>query len=172
VANNFVPNQRMKTYHLALLAPLLIGAFSSLRAADDMTALRADFEKTTAAFHQALRTNDADSFFVYVADDAAIMPPNEAPVRGKAPMRTWYSNFLSAFRTTTLTLIARETLVDDNWATELGQYEWTLKPAAGGSPVIDKGNYMQIWKRQPDGHWLFFREIWNSSIPLPQPTSK
>jgi len=52
--------------------------------------------------------------------------------RGKAAMRTWYTGFLSAFRTTKLTLSDREVFVGDGWASELGQYEWGLQPAAGG----------------------------------------
>jgi len=162
----------MKTHNLLIVAPLLLGAFSSLKAADDLAALRGDFERTTAAFHQALRRNDPNSLFAHVADDVVLMPPNEAPVRGKAAMRTWYGGFLSAFKTTTLTLSDREVIVGGDWASELGRYEWGLQPAGGGDSVIDKGNYMQIWRRQPDGHWLFFREILNSSIPLPQPSNK
>jgi len=176
----------MKT-HLSLFALLLIGgAFSRLLATDQEkpadtakptrlpgeTSFRADFEKTTAAFHEALRTNDPETLFKYVADDVVMMPPNEALVRGKAAMASWYGTFLSAFRTTTLKLSAPEVTMSDNWATELGQYEWGLQPAAGGEPVVDKGNYIQIWNRQRNGRWLFFREIWNSSIPASPATSK
>jgi ketosteroid isomerase-like protein len=135
-------------------------------------ALRADLEKATTAFHEALRTNDTDKLLVHVADDVIMMPPNETPVRGKAAMRTWYGGFLSAFKTTRLILGDREVALGDGWASELGEYEWELQPAGGGEPVIDKGNYMQIWKRQPDGRWLFQREIWNSAIPLATPAAK
>jgi ketosteroid isomerase-like protein len=176
----------MKTCQLLIIAFFSTTAFWALRAADEakppagpleansaaMAALRADLEKTTAAFHQALRTNDAEGLFAYVTDDMLMMPPNEAPVRGKAAMQTWYRTFLSEFRTTTLILTNREVTVSDSWATELGHYEWGLQPRAGGDLVVDKGNYMQIWKRAPDGSWRFFREIWNSSIPSAPPANK
>ena len=176
----------MKTSHLLVITFSLVAGFLPLRGAADekatasraetkstaMGALRADFEKATAAFHQALRTNDSEGFFVYVAWDVVMMPPNEAPVRGKAAMQTWYRTFLSAFRTTTLILTDREVTVSDSWATELGQYEWGLQPTAGGDLVVDKGNYMQLWKRAPDGNWRFFREIWNSSISSAPPANK
>ena len=169
----------MKTSHLLVITFFLIAVLLPLRAADQekppagrletkstaMGALRVDFEKATAAFHQALRTNDSEGLFAYVAEDVVMMPPNEAPIRGKPAMQTWYRTFLSAFRTTTLILTDREVTVSDSWATELGQYEWGLQPTARGDSVVDKGNYMQIWKRAPDGSWRFFREIWNSSIP-------
>jgi len=176
----------MKTSQLLVITFILIAAFLPLRAADKeevpagrletkstaMGSLRADFEKATAAFHQALRTNDSDALFAYVAGDVVMMPPNETPVRGKPAMQTWYRAFLSVFRTTTLLLSDREVTVSDSWATELGQYEWALQPAAGGDLAIDKGNYMQIWKRASDGSWRFFREIWNSSIASAPPVNK
>ena len=175
----------MKTSQLLVITFSLI-AFFPLRAADEekqpagrlgaestgMNARRAEFEKATAAFHQSLRTNNSECLFGYVAEDVVMMPPNEAPIRGKPAMETWYRTFLSAFRTTTLILTDREVNVSDSWATELGQYAWGLQSTAGGDPVVDKGNYMQIWKRGPDGTWRFFREIWNSSIPSPSPANK
>ena len=125
----------------------------------------ADFETATAAFHQALRTNDAEALFAYVADDVVLMPPGEALVRGKSSMRDWYAGFLSEFRTSSLVLTDREVFVSDGWAVELGVFEWGLAPAAGGDPVLDRGNYMQVWTSQPDGQWRFARELWNSSAP-------
>ena len=168
----------MKTHHLLVIPLFFIAALLPLRAADrDKTPAgrleaksnaildsRADFEKATAAFHQALRTNDFEGVFGYVAADVVMMPPNETAIRGKAEMQTWYRGFLSTFQTTALILSDREVNVSDRWATELGAYEWRLQPTAGGDAVIDKGHYMQIWKRTSDG-WRFFREIWNSSIP-------
>jgi uncharacterized protein (TIGR02246 family) len=134
----------------------------------DAPATRAAVEAATAAFHQALRTNDAETFMSYVAEDVVLMPPGEAAVRGKDGVRAWYSSFLQQYRTSSLTLADREVFVGDGWAVEIGTFEWGLTPAAGGSPVIDRGNYMQVWKSLPDGQWRFEREVWNSSLPVGQ----
>jgi ketosteroid isomerase-like protein len=77
------------------------------------------FETATAAFHQALRTNDSQALFAYVADDVLLMPPGEDAVRGKDAMRGWYAAF-SQYRTSSLTLSDREVLVSELWAVELG----------------------------------------------------
>lgn len=126
---------------------------------------RAAVEAATAAFHQALRTNDPGALFTYVADDVVMMPPGEAPVRGKEAMRAWYAGFLSQYRTSSLILTGREVLVGDGWAVETGAFEWELRPADGGDPTVDRGHYMQVWKAQADGRWRFAREIWNGSGP-------
>jgi uncharacterized protein (TIGR02246 family) len=126
-------------------------------------------EAATDAFHQALRTNDAETLLAFVADDVVMTPPGEAPVRGKEAMRAWYDAFLSQVRTTSLTLTDKEVFVGDGWGVEGGVHEWVVVPVGGGDPVTDHGNYMQIWKRQPDGRWLFAREIWNSTTPPAAP---
>ncbi|HEX6250658.1 MAG TPA: nuclear transport factor 2 family protein [Gemmatimonadaceae bacterium] len=125
---------------------------------------RSTFEAATKAFHQALRHDDADALFAYVADDVLLMPPGESAVRGKASMREWYTAFLSVYRTSSLTLSNPEVFVTEEWAIELGTYEWGLTPVAGGEALLDHGNYMQLWKRQSGGEWRFAREIWNSSV--------
>ncbi len=126
---------------------------------------RAAFEAATAAFHEALRTNALETFVSFVADDVFFMPPGEPPIRGKISVRNWMTGFLSQYRTTALALANREVIVAGGWAIELGTYEWGLVPIAGGDPIVDRGNYMQVWKEQPDGSWRFAREIYNSSHP-------
>lgn len=136
--------------------------FSSEQAA---SARRAAFEAATAEFHQALRTDNADGLFAFVADGVVMMPPGEPAVHGKASMREWYAGFLSAFSTTSLTLANREVFVGEGWAVEMGSFEWGLAPVAGGDSLLDRGSYLQVWSSQPDGQWRFEREIWNSSLP-------
>lgn len=125
-------------------------------------AVRAEVESTTAAFHEALRTDNAEALMSHVADDVVMAPPGETPIRGKEAMRTWYAGFLAQYRTTSLTLDDKEVYVGEGWAVEFGSFEWALAPAAGGDPMVDRGSYMQVWKRTPEGRWQFAREIWNS----------
>jgi uncharacterized protein (TIGR02246 family) len=126
---------------------------------------KAAVEASTAAFHQALRTNDLETFMSYVAKDVFFMPPGEPPVRGQDALRKWMTGFLAQYRTSSLTLADREVLVGNGWAVELGTFEWTLQPAAGGSAVVDRGNYMQVWHQQRHKKWRFAREVYNSSAP-------
>lgn len=124
---------------------------------------REAFEAATAAFHQALRVNDAEALFEHVGDDVLLMPPGEAAVRGRNAMRDWYARFLIQYRTSSLDLFDREVFVGDGWAVELGAYRWGLVPPAGGDEVLDRGSYMQLWRSAAGGKWVFEREIWNSS---------
>ncbi|HEX9164490.1 MAG TPA: DUF4440 domain-containing protein [Gemmatimonadales bacterium] len=129
---------------------------------DADTVLRGELEATTAAFNEALRTDSTDAMMRFVADDVLMAPPGEAVVRGKEAMRAWHTTFLTQYRTTSLTLADQELFVGEGWAVEFGSFEWALAPAAGGDPMVDRGSYMQVWKRTPEGKWQFAREIWNS----------
>ncbi len=164
---------RITRFRLLASAALSLAALVGCNGAKaPSTATTADVERATAAFHEALRTNDAETFLSFVADDVVMMPPGEAPVRGKDGLRAWYAAFLSQYRTSSLTLGDREVTVGEGFAVEIGSFEWGLIPAAGGTPVLDRGHYMQVWKRQPDGQWRFQREIWNSSASTPSPAAK
>jgi uncharacterized protein (TIGR02246 family) len=157
--------------HLAVivLAAVALGGCreaqpTSVAAGADVTD-RAKVEGATAALHQALRANDLETLMSYVAEDVVFMPPGEPPVRGRDAVRTWMRAFLAQYQTSALTLADRDVMVGSGWAVELGTFEWRLQPAAGGSPVTDRGNYMQVWKEQPDKTWRFAREVYNSSAP-------
>ena len=102
---------------------------------------------------------------VLMADDVVLMPPGETVLKGKEAVRNWYDRLLTQLRTDDLTITDREVLIGGEWATELATFEWTLIPVGGGAPVTDRGTYVQVWRREADGRWLFARELWNSTVP-------
>jgi hypothetical protein len=69
-----------------------------------------------------------------------------------------------------LAITDREVLMGNEWTTELAAFEWTLVPVAGGPAVIDRAATCKVWHREPDGRWLFSRELWNSSTPPAAPS--
>lgn len=136
----------------------------------DHAALRAGVDSAANRLLTALRSDASDSLMALMADDVVLMPPNEPVLRGKTAVRAWYDQLLTQLRTSSLTITDREVLIGGEWATELAAFEWTLVPVAGGPAVIDRGSYVQVWHREPDGRWLFSRELWNSTAPLMAPS--
>jgi ketosteroid isomerase-like protein len=127
------------------------------------TALQAGVDSAASRLLIALRTNSPDSLMALMTEDVVLMPPNEPVLKGKAAVRAWYDQFLTQLRTSDLTITDREVLIGDEWATELATFEWALVPVAGVPASIDRGSYAQVWRREPDGRWLFARELWNST---------
>jgi uncharacterized protein (TIGR02246 family) len=159
---------RSACFLVLFVAVACSGAPSAERS--DRASLQAGVDSAANRLLRALRTNGSDSLMALMADDAVLMPPNEAVLKGKAAVRAWYDQFLTQLRTSNLTITDREVLVGGEWATEIAGFEWTLIPVAGGPPTTDRGSYMQVWHREPDGRWLFARELWNSTVPPVKPS--
>jgi ketosteroid isomerase-like protein len=151
-------------YCLAVLVAVACSA-SPVPQRVSRTALRAGVDSAASRLLTALRTNSSDSLMVLMADDVVLMPPNEPVLKGKAAVRAWYEQFLTQLRTSNLTVTGREVLMGGEWATEVATFEWALVPVAGGPAAVERGSYVQVWHREPEGRWLFARELWNSSTP-------
>ena len=151
-----------------LLAALGCSPRPADRGTQPPAALRPGVDSAANRLLVALRSDSRDSLLALMAEDVVIMPPNEAILRGKAAVRTWYEQFLTQWRTSKLTVSNREVLIGGDWATEVAVFEWELVPAGGGTPITDRGSYMQVWHHELDGQWLFSREVWNSSAPPPR----
>ena len=127
--------------------------------------LQAGVDSAATRLLAALRTDSPDSLMALMADNVIIMPPGEPVLKGKAAVRTWYEQFVKQMRTSSLNVTDRELLIGGDYATEVAGFEWTLMPVAGGQQIVDRGSYIQVWHRQPDGRWEFTREVWNSTAP-------
>jgi|SRR5215471_6861991 len=96
---------------------------------------------------------DWDAFMQVYDEQTVVMPPNVAPL-DHAQLRAFAEGFpkVSAFQITPVEVDGRADL-----AFEHGRFEMT----AGGVP--DGGSYLTIWRKQADGSWKIFRDIWHSN---------
>jgi ketosteroid isomerase-like protein len=118
-------------------------------------------------FLAAMRANDPTALLRELTDDVRFMPPNQAPVEGKAAVRGWYEGVLAEATTVDVQVSARQVVVTGDWGIEEGHYDWTLKPTAGGAPFVARGSFLAIWRRDQGGAWKACRDIWNSTDPVP-----
>jgi ketosteroid isomerase-like protein len=44
-----------------------------------------------------------------------------------------------------------------------GAYELTANDTSG-KPINDRGKYLEVWERQPDGTWKCVADMWNSDL--------
>ena len=104
----------------------------------------------------------ADSY----AEDAVLLPQNQPPIVGKTAIRSGYETFLQEFRIEGNSEVL-ELEVGGDWAFMRGTYTTRVTPKKGGPPIEeDRGNWLWIVKRQPDGSWKIFRAI-GASGPAP-----
>jgi uncharacterized protein (TIGR02246 family) len=99
------------------------------------------------------------------AEDAIVLPPNQAAVQGRAAIQAFLeaSPPTSNFQVQILEIEGGADL-----AYERGTYSETVTPT-GAAPIEDRGKYLTTWRKQADGSWKMLRDIWNSDLPLPAP---
>jgi len=49
-----------------------------------------------------------------------------------------------------------------------GTYELS-ETDANGKPMVDKGKYLEIWKKQADGSWKCVADMFNTDLPSMAP---
>ncbi len=119
----------------------------------------------TEEYDAAINSGDLDSWVSLYTDDAVRMPPNSPALVGKDAIR---SVMQSSFEKYTFDIkeTAEEVIVAGDWAFARGTYTYTITPKAGGEPIgDDSGKWMAFHKRQPDGSWKIYRNIFNSDLP-------
>lgn len=123
----------------------------------DLAAIRRVIEQDAAAVRRA-DWNAAARMFT---TDAIRFPPHHAPIRGRAAMLAWLETFPPIQK---FDITADEMIGCEDIAFVRGRYELTATPP-GLSPITDRGNYMGLLRKQPDGSWLWTTDMIASELP-------
>ncbi|MFN2637469.1 MAG: DUF4440 domain-containing protein [Gemmatimonadaceae bacterium] len=135
----------------------------------DVAGVRQKIEAGNAGLIAAVEKGDSAAAATFYDDSAMAMPPGEDASVGRANILKMFGSF-SAFTVTNMKLLVRDVLPSGDLASETGHYEWTLTPkASGGKPMTEMGKYVVVWKKQSDGSYKLFRDIWNNDAPAAPP---
>ena len=103
---------------------------------------------------------DLDKTVAYYADDAVVMPPNQAAVTTKDGIRNLWKGFFDSLQTISWKTTRVEVAKFGDMAVLTGAYEMTMKD--GGK---DKGKYCEVWEKQADGTWKVGTDMFSSDLP-------
>ena len=152
-----------KNYLKMLGGALLLGFFISC--AQGPTNVTEEISEAYNAFIDAFNAHDAQTLASVYTSDASLFPPNSEKVEGTEAIEGfWGSIFELGVDHVSLETVYAEGRGDS--AYEEGKY---LLYSADND-LIDQGKYIVIWKKV-DGTWKYHIDIWNSSMPLPEPTA-
>jgi uncharacterized protein (TIGR02246 family) len=122
-----------------------------------------------ADFNVASDASDLERVMSYYADDAIAIPPNEPAATGKAAIRSWMQQFYDA-------VIPKEEYVVDGVEISCGRayaritWSGTFTPKDGGEQRKSNGNWIWIFKKQPDDIWKIVYMMWsNETLVKPSP---
>jgi ketosteroid isomerase-like protein len=113
--------------------------------------VRDAFVDDNLLFAEAIRRRDALAACTVYADDARLLPPSAAELIGPNQIRAFWEAGLNS-GITDLDFQPIEVRSDDVIACESGRYTLRLEPA-DGPHVIERGHYVHVHSRQPDGSW-------------------
>jgi uncharacterized protein (TIGR02246 family) len=124
----------------------------------DLTAIRGVIEQDAAA----VRRSDWDAAAHLFTADAIRFPPHSAPIRGRAAMLAWLKTFPTI---QDFDITADEIVGGDDVAFVRGRYRLTAAAAPDSPPMTDRGNYLGLLRKQPDGSWLWTTDMIASELP-------
>ncbi len=118
-------------------------------------------DAATQEWADAFNRGDAATIASFHSADAQIMPPNGSIIEGREAIQAFWQGFIDTGVKGSLTSI--EITVDGDMGYKVGTFR--ILDAAGAE--LDHGKFLEIW-RLMDGKWQFHRDMWNSSVPLPE----
>ena len=129
-----------------------------------MEEIRKEIEKQNAKYREYLQKGDAAGLESLYTEDACVMPPNSEMITGKEGIKMFAQRFISSgvkdIKLTTIELVG-----EGDTFTERGE-AWLLFQPEGQEAMEDKGKYIILWKKTPEG-WKLRWDIFNTNLPAP-----
>jgi ketosteroid isomerase-like protein len=115
------------------------------------------------AWSKAALSGDVAKTVSYYADNAIVLPPNEAAVTGKDAIRNLWKGFLDSLQSISWNTTRVEVSKSGDLAATTGTYELTMKDG-----TKDHGKYCEVWKKN-GATWKVTTDMFSSDLPA-QPT--
>ena len=137
---------------------LLVLVAGSARSADSALETVA---AASLAWDEAYASGDATRLAERYDDQAVSMPPGLPALVSRSTIEADFKAFFESNAATHRTFDADRQIAGDT-AIERARYEATISPKDGSTAVHEAGKHVVVYRRQADGSWKVFWEIWNS----------
>lgn len=121
-----------------------------------------ELEKGNQKFGELVRKGDAKALSNLYTSDACLMPVGMNPIKGRKGVEEFWGSVIKGMGLKDATLKTVELIGEGDAITEMGEY--LLKLHSAGKDMEDKGKYLVVWKKTPEG-WKIHWDIWTSSLP-------
>jgi len=153
----------MRTF-LSLVVVLTLSACSASQ--DSMqggiSASMVELGQMNRDFAAALNAKDAQAAAALYTEDAVLIPPGEPLVRGRAAIEEYWRGAIESGGVRDVSVETMDALSSGSLGYETGSFVLTAN-GPDGEALTDKGRYIEILRREPDGRWLSTHGIWNAS---------
>jgi ketosteroid isomerase-like protein len=129
-----------------------------MTARDEVLALNARFSK-------AVGNQDLDDLLALYDSKARLLPPNAPMAEGTTAIRQVFQGFID-MGANSLDLQIVDVHESGDLVIDVGRYVLGIQ-LPGGQSMEDRGKYVDVFRRQPDGSLKFIADIFNSDLPPP-----
>jgi ketosteroid isomerase-like protein len=151
---------------VAVLAASLALLAACTRATQDSAAAEAEALAAIAEFNrqylEAINTGDIDALAALTTEEHMMISSGGPPTVGKQALVDAMTGAFARFDFDE-SWAPKETVAAGDLAYQRGTFIVNAAPRAGGEPVRMTGNFLRIYRRQPDGRWLMVRDNFNSA---------
>ena len=128
----------------------------------EVSASKSELGQMNRDFAAALNAKDAKAAAALYAEDAVLIPPGESVVRGREAIEEYWRGAIEEGGVRDVSVETMDALSSGSLGYETGSFVLTAN-GPDGEPVVDRGRYMELLRREPDGRWLSTHGIWNAS---------
>jgi uncharacterized protein (TIGR02246 family) len=106
----------------------------------------------------AIKTSDAARIAAWWTEDAIYIDRKAPTIRGRAALDSMLKVVFATMRVSDASVETDEIAVSGDVAYIIGRFDETLQPQ-NGDVQHDRGRFLFLWKRQPDGSWKIARSV-------------
>ena len=110
-----------------------------------------------ATWMRASAAGDIDRVLSLMAEDVVFLVPGQPPMRGRAKFAEASRSMAGQIRFEGKSDI-QEIHVAGDYAFCWSQLAVTATPVGGGDPMRRAGPVLSVFRREPDGRWVLFRD--------------
>ena len=128
--------------------------------ADGMGSAVHDIRQINDRFCEALGAHDLDALMDYYDDEVSLLIPGAPPIEGADGVRGYYAQVFAA-GVTGAEMQTKRLEERDELLVEHGEYTMSVDPE-GGEPIEDVGKYMVVHRRDAEGSWRCWFDMFHS----------
>ena len=157
-----VPRSIASLALLSILACAACGRARIAQAPEPETA-RSAIAAASREFSARYERGDAAGQAALYADDAVILPPGRAAIRGRSAIQAYWT-LAPGQRVLAHRVTADSVLMDGGAAYDWGTY--TVRGERNGEPYAGGGKYLIVWRQDRSGAWRMQLDMWNAGPPV------
>jgi len=159
--------KRVVPIYSAAVLTFSIALTSAAQSAGGRDAIAGKIKADETRWNQEWEAKSADKILAHYADDAILISPGAPAAQGKEAIRSLLNQML-ADPALSLRFQAQNVAVSrsGDMAYTEGSYTLSATDPSTKKPINDKGSYVTVYKKQPDGSWKAVADIASSESPL------